>query len=93
MKELKATLKKVYQNRYPYIFLGYYFACSNFGHKSMRCRAYERKILKGKNYNFKNNQTVSQVKIRNYNSFTPLQERDLEGLKCHNHGHKAETVD
>ena len=88
MKELKETPKKVSQNRYPYIFLGYYFACSNFGHKVVSCRAYEKKRLKGKNYNFKNNQTISQVKSRNYNSFTPLQERDLELFNFHNYGHK-----
>ena len=54
----------------------------------MNYRAYEKKILNGKNYNFKNNQIVSQVKSRNYNSFTPLQERDLELFNCHNYGHK-----
>ena len=78
MKKPKENPKKVYQNRYPYIFLGYCFSCSNFGHKAVSCRAYESKRLRGKNYNFKNNQTISQVKSRNYNSFTPLQERDLE---------------
>ena len=89
MKELEVTPKKFYQNRYPYIFLGYCFACSNCGHKAVSCRAYERKILKGKNYNFKNNQMVSQVKSRNYNSLTSLQERDLECFNYHNYGHKA----
>ena len=54
----------------------------------MNCRAYGRKNLRVKNYNLKNNQTDDQVKRRNYNSFTPLQERNLEGFKCHNHGHK-----
>ena len=49
MKEPKANPKKAYQNKYPYIFLGYYFACSNFGHKAVNCRAYEQKRLKGKN--------------------------------------------
>ena len=55
----------------------------------MNCRTYKRKILKVKSYNFKDNQTVSQVKRRNYNSFAPLQERNLECFNCHNYGHKA----
>ena len=88
-KEFKTTPEKVNQNRYPHIFLGYCFACSNFGHKVMICRAYERKSLKVKNYNLKDNQTIGQVKRRNYNSFTPLQEINLECFNCHNHGHKA----
>ena len=72
-KESETTPNKVYQNRYPHIFLGYCFTCSNFGHKAMNCRAYERKSLKVKNYNLKDNQIVGQVKRRNYNSFAPLQ--------------------
>ena len=72
-KELNTTPNKVYQNMYPHIFLGYCFACSNFRQKIMNRRAYERKRLKVKNYNIKDNQIVGQVKRRNYNSFTPLQ--------------------
>ena len=45
--------------------------------------------MKVKNYNFKNNQTIGQVRSRDYNSFAPLQERDLECFNCHNYGHKA----
>ena len=88
-KEFKTTPRKAYQNKYPQFFLGYCFAFSNFGHKAMNCRAYERKSLKVKNYNLKDNQIVGQVKRRNYNSFTPLQERDLECFSFHNYGHKA----
>jgi hypothetical protein len=55
----------------------------------MNCRAYRRKILRVKNYNRKDNQAVNQFKRRNYNSFAPLQERDLECFRCHNYGHKA----
>ena len=54
----------------------------------MNCRAYKRKSMKVKNYSLKNNQIVGQVKSRNYNSFAPLQERDLECFNCHNYGHK-----
>ena len=55
----------------------------------MNCRAYERKGLKVKNYNFKDNQTIGHVKRRNYNSFSLLQEINLEFFNCHNYGHKA----
>ena len=54
----------------------------------MNCRTYERKNLKVKNYSLKNKQKVGQVKIINYNSFAPLQERNLECFFCHNYGHK-----
>jgi hypothetical protein len=90
-KEYKTTPKKVYQNKYPHIFFGYCFACSNFGHKAMNCRAYGRKNLRIKNYNLKYNQIVDQVKSRNYNSFAPLQEGNLDCFRCHNYGHKAST--
>ena len=50
----------------------------------MNCKAYERKSLKVKNYNLKDNETVGQVKSRNYNSFANLQERNLECFDCHN---------
>jgi hypothetical protein len=82
-KEYKTTPKKVYQNKYPHIFFGYCFACSNFRHKAMNCRAYRRNKLRVKNYNLKDNQTVNQVKRINYNSFSPLQEGDLECFRCH----------
>ena len=55
----------------------------------MNCRAYGRKNLRVKNYNLKENQTIDQVKRRNYNAFAPLQEINLECFKCHNYGHKA----
>jgi hypothetical protein len=88
-KEYKRKPRKVYQNRYPYIFFGYFFACSNLGHKAMNCKAYRKKNLRVKKYNLKDNQTVNQVKNRNYNSFAPLQEGDIECFRCHNYGHKA----
>jgi hypothetical protein len=88
-KEYKTTPKKVYQNKFPHIFFVYFFACSNFKHNTVNCRAYRNKNLRVKNYNLKDNQTINQVKRRNYNSFEPLQEGDLECFRCHNYGHKA----
>jgi hypothetical protein len=55
----------------------------------VNCRAYGRKNMRVKNYNLKYNQTRDQVKIRNYISFAPLQEGNLECFRCHNYGHKA----
>ena len=55
----------------------------------MNCRTYGNKNSRVKNYNLKSNQTVDQVKSINYNSFAPLQERNLECFKCNNHGHKS----
>ena len=42
-----------------------------------------------KNYNLKDNKTIGQLKSINYNSFAPLQERNLECFSFHNYGHKA----
>jgi hypothetical protein len=61
-KEDKTIPKKFYQNRYPHIFFGYCFACSNFRHKAMNYRAYRKKSLRVKNYNRKDNQEINQVK-------------------------------
>jgi hypothetical protein len=88
-KEDKTIPKKFYQNMHPCIFFGYCFSCSNFRQKAMNCRAYRRKKLRVNNYNRKDNQAINQVKSRNYNSFAPIQEGDLECFRCHNYGHKA----
>ena len=58
-----------YQNKPPHIFLGYFYACSNFGHKAINCRAYKKKKLTTRNY--KN--TPVQTRDINYNPFSPLQ--------------------
>jgi hypothetical protein len=55
----------------------------------MNCKAHGRKKLRVKNHNLKNNQIVNQVKSRNYNSFAPLQEGNLEFFKCYSYGNKA----
>jgi hypothetical protein len=88
-KEGKKIPKKFDQNMYPCILPGYCFSCSNFGHKAINCRSYRKKNLKVKNYILKDKQAANRVKRRNYNSFEPLQEGDLQCFRCHNHGHKA----
>jgi hypothetical protein len=55
----------------------------------MNCRAYGRKKLWIKNYNLKDNQTINQIKRRNYNSFAPLQEGNPECFRCYDYGHKS----
>jgi len=47
--------KKFSKIRYPYIFHGYCFACSNFRHKAMMCRAYGRHPYKTNGFNSRNN--------------------------------------
>ena len=81
--------KKFFQNRYPYIFHGYCFACLNFGHKAMMCRAYGRNLYRSNMFYSRNNQTKTKNMGRNYNSFSLLQDLDIECYKCHNFGHKA----
>jgi hypothetical protein len=44
IKEDKTITNKSYPIKYPHIFLGYCFSCSNFRHKAINCRAYRRKI-------------------------------------------------
>jgi hypothetical protein len=88
-KEDKTIPNKFNQNKYPLIFFGYCFACSNFIHKAMNCKEYRRKILRVKNYNPRDKQAVNQFKRNNYNSFAPLQEVDLECFRFHHYGHKA----
>ncbi len=41
--------RNVHQNRSSYIFPGYCYACSNFGHKAINCRAYRKKKLTNRN--------------------------------------------
>jgi hypothetical protein len=73
-------------NRYQHIFLGYCYSCNNFGHKAVHCKSYRK-------YNPKNVQRYKKNKNnaekRNYNSFSPLQDYNVECHKCNNYGHKA----
>ena len=69
-------------NRYLQIFLGHFFACNNFGHKSLNCRT-KRKVSEYKN------KSSSNKSKGNKNLFTSLQKYDIECYKCNNHGHMA----
>ena len=76
-------------NRYPYIFPGYYFACSNFGHKAIMCKAYGRNSYRDNLFYTMNNKSKTMGMRRNHNGFSLLQNSDIECHKCHNFGHKA----
>jgi hypothetical protein len=71
-------------NRYQYIFLGYFYSYSNFGHKAIHCKSYRRHNPK----NVQRSQKFNTDK-RNYNSFSPLQDYNMECLKCNNYVHEA----
>jgi hypothetical protein len=64
-------------NRYQHIFLGYCYSCNNFGHKEVCCKAYIK--YKPNNVQRYKNKNKDAKKI-NYNSFSPLQEYNVE---CH----------
>ena len=81
--------KKFSQIRYPYIFQGYFFAYSNFGQKAIMCREYGTNPYKNNGFKFRNNQTKIKGVGRNYHNFSPLQNLNMECLKCRNYGHKA----
>jgi hypothetical protein len=69
-----------------YLFIGYCYSCNNFGHKAIHCKAYgqynNRNVQRYKNNRY-------NTEKRNYNSFTPLQNFNIECKKCNNYGHKT----
>ena len=69
-------------NRYQHIFFCHCYSCNNFGHKSLKYRAY------GKGYEYKNYMS-SKPKGINHNCFGPLQRYDIEFNKCNKFGHMA----
>jgi len=70
-------------NIYQYIFLGYFYSCNNFWHKAIHCK-YNRR------HNPKNVQISKKFNTnkRNYNFFSPLQDYNMECLKCKNYVHE-----
>ena len=70
-------------NRYQQIFFNQYYSCNNFGHKALKCRAYE------KVYEYKKDTFSNKPKGRNNNQFVPLQRYDIECYKCNNFGHMS----
>jgi hypothetical protein len=87
--KVKNSRKNTITRRNPpnkYLFIGYCYSCNNFGHKEVHCKAYGQ-------YNninvqiYKNNRDNTEK--RNYNSFSPLQNFNIECKKCNKWGHKT----
>jgi hypothetical protein len=85
----KCDKKNTINRRNPpnrYIFIGYCYSCNNYGHKAIHYKVYGQ-------YNHRNVQRYKNNKYnaekRNYNSFSPLQNFNIECQRCNNYGHKA----
>jgi hypothetical protein len=77
--------------RYQTIFFGVCYACNNFGHKAVNCRA------NNKNNNYLESHTQrgysrrpSETQRRSYNRFESLS-IEVECYKCNNFGHMAKN--
>jgi len=79
-------IRSNYSKRNQYIFLGYSYSYKNFGHKEIQCKSY-RKYKPRNVQRYENNK--DNAERRNYNSFSPLQDYNIECYKCNNYGHKA----
>jgi hypothetical protein len=77
--------------RYQTIFFGLCYACNNFGHKVVNCRANNRN-----NNNFESHtqrgysRRPSETQRRSYNRFESLS-TEVECYKCNNFGHVAKN--
>jgi hypothetical protein len=77
--------------RYQTIFFGLCYACNNFGHKAVNCRANNRN-----NNNFESHtqrgysRRPSETQRRSYNRFESLS-TEVECYKCNNFGHVAKN--
>jgi hypothetical protein len=87
--KVKNDKKNTITRRNPpnkYLFIGYCYSCNNFGHKAVHCKAYgqynNRNVQRYKNNRY-------NTEKRNYNSFSPLQNFNIECQKCNNYGHKT----
>ena len=84
--------------RYQNMFLGYCFFCRNFGHKAINYRENainnylrNRDGYKTSKNDFMSNKNKTSQRFanKNYNSFAPLMNFNVECYKCNNFGHKA----
>jgi hypothetical protein len=86
--KVKNDKKNTITRRNPlnkYLFIGYCYSCNNFGHKVVHYKAYGQ--YNNRNFQIYKNNRYNTEK-RNYNSFTPLQNFNIECKKCNNYGHK-----
>jgi hypothetical protein len=84
--EKNRIIRRNPSNINQYILLGYLYSYKNFGHKAIHCKAYRKYNPRTiqRNENNKDNE-----ERRNYNSFSPLQDYNVECYKCNNYGHEA----
>jgi hypothetical protein len=79
-------IRRTPSDRYQHISIGYCYSCNNFGHKVVHCKAY-------RNYKLRNVQRYksnkNDVEKSNHNSFSPLQEYNVEFHNSNNYGHKT----
>jgi hypothetical protein len=75
--------------RYQTIFFGLCYACNNFGHKAMNCRANNKNINNFESHTQKGYlRRPSETQRRSYNRFESLR-TEVECYKCNNFGHMA----
>jgi hypothetical protein len=73
--------------RYQTIFFGLCYACNNFGHKTMNCRANNKNIKNFESHTQKGYpRRPSETHRRSYNRFESLS-TEVEFYKCNNFGH------
>jgi hypothetical protein len=75
--------------RYQTIFFGLCYACNNFGHKAVNCRANNRNSNNFESYTQRDySRRPSDTQRRSYNRFESLS-TEVECYKCNNFGHMA----
>jgi hypothetical protein len=75
--------------RYQTIFFGLCYACNNFGHKAVNCRANNRNNNNFESYTQRDySRRPSDTQRRSYNRFESLS-TEVECYKCNNFGHMA----
>jgi hypothetical protein len=75
--------------RYQTIFFGLCYACNNFGHKFVNCRANNRNNNKFESHTQRGySRRPSETQRRSYNRFESLR-TEVECYKCNNFGHVA----
>jgi hypothetical protein len=85
---IRAPPFRIYSTtRYQNIFFGLCYACNNFGHKSINCRANN---VSNNYFEIHTQRGPSETQIRSYNRFESLS-TEVECYKCNNFGHMAKN--
>jgi hypothetical protein len=77
--------------RYQNFFHGYYFYCSNFGHKIANCQIKFRgmQLRRLRNKKYLQHRTKHPMNRKHRTNKFDLLNNELEFYNCHNFGHKA----